>query len=428
MTRTADVLIQAGHEGRTSGLTGAHANGLREIDITPRISDAAVAWLTARGVSVLRDTADTGEATVKIAVAVHLDGTPHSGAQFLYDDATDKPLADHLRRMWKVDVGYPEWLPDNTSWLADDEGWSRYYGFRKWTTTDGEVVFELGSLGQASQADLWRQPGYAEWAGRWLGHGIATRLGVASTAPGPFGSNPEEPAPPGTPILGPATATTAQATAWLRRRGAHQRALNVVSIYFDVFPDLGVDPAVGIAQMAKETRYGTFIRHNGEPATVTPDHHNWAGIKTTRGGSNDDPAAHETFPDDLTGITAQRDHLFLYADSMVPNTPDPRHFPERAGTARTVEALNGKWAGPTYGTSLVSNYLVDLQATRVSPGSVWSDRDEWESWESPSIEKAIASGILKGVPQTDGTLHFDPRGDLDRGQLVTILDRLGMLG
>jgi hypothetical protein len=35
---------------------------------------------------------------------------------------------------------------------------------------------------------------------------------------------------------------------------------------------------------------------------------------------------------------------------------------------------------------------------------------------------------LKGVPQTDGTLHFDPRGDLDRGQLVTILDRLGMLG
>jgi hypothetical protein len=419
MTRTADVLIQAGHEGRTSGATGAAAHGLREIELTPRIADAAVRWLTDRGVSVIRDTAVTSEARVKIAVGVHLDGNPAAGAQLLYDDDTDRPLANHLRRVWAVDAGYPEWIADNTSPLADDAGFSRYYGFRHWITTDGEVVFEFGSIGDPTQAALWSQTGYPEHAGRWLGHAIALRLGVSSTPPGGFGET-------GTPIVAAASVTLAQATAWLRRRGAHDRLVNVAAIYFDTFTTLGIDPAVGIAQAAKETAFGTFLRPDGRPSpAVTPDHHNWCGLKTHDGGGNDDPNAHARFPDDRSGILAHRDHLHLYSVGPVAGTLDPRHFPYLAGIAPTALDLSGRWAGPTYGESL-ETYIADLRATVVAPGDVWADRLDWPPYARAAIERVIAKGLIVGKPTVDGSLEFDPAAPVTRAQLAVILDRAGL--
>lgn len=53
----ATALIQAGHEGRTSGATGAAANGLREIQLTPRVTDSIISVLAANGIDTIRQAA-----------------------------------------------------------------------------------------------------------------------------------------------------------------------------------------------------------------------------------------------------------------------------------------------------------------------------------------------------------------------------------
>ncbi len=55
---TFDVLIQAGHEGRTSGNTGTTGPLGNEIDWTPIVADEATRILIEAGVSVARVNAD----------------------------------------------------------------------------------------------------------------------------------------------------------------------------------------------------------------------------------------------------------------------------------------------------------------------------------------------------------------------------------
>ena len=166
----------------------------------------------------------------------------------------------------------------------------------------------------------------------------------------------------GTPILGQAQATVQQAQAWARSRNAAQVFIDLAPLYWLEAPLRGgVRPEVAYAQAAKETAFGRF-----GGVIPGPEWHNWCGLKTTSGGGNYDVNAHAKFPDDLTGVRAHLDHLALYAGAPgypLPGTPDPRHFPYIAGTAKTVESLSGKWAGAGYGESIVRDYLAGLLAT-----------------------------------------------------------------
>jgi N-acetylmuramoyl-L-alanine amidase len=166
----------------------------------------------------------------------------------------------------------------------------------------------------------------------------------------------------GTPILGQAQATVAQAQAWAMSRKAADAFVNLAPLYWQEAPMRGgVRPEVAYAQAAKETAFGRF-----GGVIPGPQWHNWCGLKTTQGGGNYDVNAHAKFPDDLTGVRAHLDHLALYAGAPgypLPGTPDPRHFPYIAGTAKTVEDLSGKWAGIGYGESIVKDYLTGLLAT-----------------------------------------------------------------
>lgn len=166
----------------------------------------------------------------------------------------------------------------------------------------------------------------------------------------------------GTPILGPPQATVAQAQAWARSCNAAQIFIDLAPLYWQEAPLRGgVRPEVAYAQAAKETAFGRF-----GGVIPGPEWHNWCGLKTTSGGGNYDVNAHAKFPDDLTGVRAHLDHLALYAGAPgypLPGTPDPRHFPYIAGTAKTVESLSGKWAGAGYGESIVRDYLAGLLAT-----------------------------------------------------------------
>jgi N-acetylmuramoyl-L-alanine amidase len=169
-----------------------------------------------------------------------------------------------------------------------------------------------------------------------------------------------------TPILGPPEATVAQAEAWASDRQASEEFVSLAALYWDLAEDHGtVRPEVAFAQAAKETSFGRF------GGVVDASFHNPCGLKTTAGGSNSDPNAHQRFTSWREGVTAHLDHLALYAGAdgypRAPEaTPDPRHFPFLAGKAKSVEALGGSWApSEVYGQSIVADYLTGLLATRV---------------------------------------------------------------
>lgn len=199
-----------------------------------------------------------------------------------------------------------------------------------------------------------RDPAKQQLAARAIADGILEVLGVQAAT---------QPPATGTSILGQAQATVEQAQAWARTRGASQWFIDLAPIYWRLAPARGgVRPEVAYAQAAKETRFGLF-----GGVIPGPQYHNPCGLKTSGGGSNDDPAAHMQFPNDETGVTAHLDHLALYAGAPGyprEGTPDPRHFPSITGAAPTVEQLGGHWApSADYGASIVRDYLEPLLAT-----------------------------------------------------------------
>lgn len=433
--RTADVLIQSGHEGRTSGATGAAANGLREIELTPRVANAATDILKTSGLSVLHDPAITSAASVKVAVAFHFDGPPQAGSQFLYDDATDKPLADALRDAWSAHFN-GKWLADNTSPLADSTGFSRYYGFSHWNTTDGEVVMELDTIGDPQRAALWKQPGYPEWAGRVIGAAIARRLGVGISDPGPYGQ-------PGTPIIGPPSATRQQALQLWRTRFAaeskwdEQTVNRIIVAYWTLGPSETVNPAVGFAQSLKETGGFSFLTANNEPPAsgYSPEQWNFAGIGTTGAG-----VPGERWDTLEAGVRGHLRRLRMYAagtTALHDRDILKRSLPKSHwGVSPTVEELGGvipgttrtRWApSPEYGESIVLHYLQPLGDVRV-PTDVWADRETWPAYQKAAIEKMIARGAFIGSILPDGRVALNPGSPLSRGDHAVTLDRLGLIG
>lgn len=127
---------------------------------------------------------------------------------------------------------------------------------------------------------------------------------------------------------------------------------------WDVGIMTGVDPVVLIAQCGHETGWGNF------GGAVTPDMGNTCGLKV-RNATGDRREDHASFPIDeggypYVGALAHAHHLRLYAGFPIDleGTPDPRAVWIREGTpafgsARTVEALGGKWApSPNYGNAV----------------------------------------------------------------------------
>lgn len=67
-----------------------------------------------------------------------------------------------------------------------------------------------------------------------------------------------------------------------------------------------------------------------------------------------------------------------------------------------------------------------FQLPEPPPAGGYVDEDEWPSWAKPSIEKAIASGIMVGAT-VNGQKVWDPNGTVTRDQLAVILDRCELL-
>lgn len=128
---------------------------------------------------------------------------------------------------------------------------------------------------------------------------------------------------------------------------------------------MGIDPAVFVAQAAKETGFGRF------GGVIDASFHNSCDLKTHEGGDDDDPGAHARLPSWRAGAEAHCAHLALYAGELTAEVAekhgDLRAFPWIAGKARTVEELGGAWApSPDYGKSLKRDYLRPLRSFEIA--------------------------------------------------------------
>ncbi|NBI28333.1 N-acetylmuramoyl-L-alanine amidase [Chengkuizengella marina] len=221
----------------------------------------------------------------------------------------------------------------------------------------------------------------------------------------------------GTPILSEPTATIRQAQEWAKGRGATRTFIDIAQLYWSIDPKSGVNPAIAYAQSAKETGFGRF------GGVIDETYKNPCGMKTTSGGGNYDPEAHQRFKSWEEGITAHCDHLALYAGAEgypKSDPPDPRHFSWIFGKAKTVEQLSGRWApSETYGQSILEDYLKPLEQMEVDIMSRFSDLSD-DRWSASAIEKVAEQGLMVGY--NDGT--FKPTEPVTREELAVILTRL----
>jgi hypothetical protein len=159
-------------------------------------------------------------------------------------------------------------------------------------------------------------------------------------------------------IMGAPTATSTT----VRKNMA---ALGVGTLFTnEMFPPIwhaaqeaGIDPVILTAQAGKETGWGRFGR------ATTPDHHNTCGLKIKKpeGLADDDPNAHQRFPNWRVGATAHAQHLRAYCGVYYPEyvaIHSPRYpIVVSLGLKITdIEQLgSGRWApSTTYGAEVAA--------------------------------------------------------------------------
>ena len=156
-------------------------------------------------------------------------------------------------------------------------------------------------------------------------------------------------------IISDTQVTAAQAKSWAKSKGATETFISLADLYWKYSEKCGnVNPGIAYVQAAKETGYGKF------GGVLDESYHNPCGLKTSSGGDDYDPNAHQRFNSWDEGAQAHLDHLALYAGAAGyprKDTYDPRHFATIKGKAPTVNSLGGNWApSRTYGEEVNKLY------------------------------------------------------------------------
>jgi len=178
MKRPTSVIIQAGHEGRTCGNTGAECKQYREAQWNILVADAVVKQLQRWHIDVKRVPADFSHQRAKIAVAIHFDGAKHichSGASVGYpDNNASYRFAQKWKTLYKAYFPF-KWHEDNFT-----PNLKHYYAYR-WIDTEKFLVLELGEITCAKQAQ-WLKPRLKKIA-KLIAYAIATELGIQVSKP-----------------------------------------------------------------------------------------------------------------------------------------------------------------------------------------------------------------------------------------------------
>ena len=171
--RYGDVLIQAGHEGRTTGHTGATSKYGKEMDWNSIVANEVTRVLKEMGLKVIRTGANIPISRVKLAIAIHFDGSSkpcHSGASIGYGNSNYKPLANHWKKLYDKEFPF-RFMRDNFT-----KNLSQYYGYKYVFSSKGFLLLELGEITCRRQA-IWLKPRLKR-IGRLIAYFIAQELGI----------------------------------------------------------------------------------------------------------------------------------------------------------------------------------------------------------------------------------------------------------
>ena len=182
---TADVLVQAGHQGRPDcnvepaslcRNTGA-SRSPGEIMWTPIVADEATRVLKAHGISVFRMPAHLpGDYNVRVAVFIHFDASPdpsrpcnaHSSVGYPNNEAS-KALATAWKSLYGL-YWHDGFAPDNyTSNLGN------YYGYRHVTASKGQLLIEGGEM--TCPADYVWLRSHLVFLGRLVAYFVSRQIG-----------------------------------------------------------------------------------------------------------------------------------------------------------------------------------------------------------------------------------------------------------
>jgi N-acetylmuramoyl-L-alanine amidase len=166
------VIIQAGHEGRTCGNTGAVCKSYKEVEWNILVADAAAKQLRQWGIKVKRVPADVLPQRAVIAVAIHFDSARRicrSGASVGYPNTNaSRTFAAHWKQIYKPYFPF-RWHADNFT-----DNLKEYYAY-KTIRAEKFAVLELGEITCEKQAK-WLKPRLKKIA-HLIAYAIATELG-----------------------------------------------------------------------------------------------------------------------------------------------------------------------------------------------------------------------------------------------------------
>jgi len=170
-TKPVSVVVQAGHEGRVTGNTGAESKHYREEEWNIIVADEVAKRLRAWDIDVKRMPAKVSFTRAKIAVSIHFDGanTPcNSGASIGYPDDSSYDFAQRWKALYQDYFPY-KWHDDNFT-----ENLKNYYAY-DWIRAEKFLLLELGEITCDTQT-AWLKPRLKKIA-HLVAYAIATELG-----------------------------------------------------------------------------------------------------------------------------------------------------------------------------------------------------------------------------------------------------------
>jgi hypothetical protein len=361
-----DAYIGVGHGRKPEGIfdPGAVSGGLVEHDLAISVVDAYADAMRRSGAKVTDEshsgpghdpnfvgsTLKANELRVKYADEVHFNASDGrgTGVEVLVHTQTSeankracRAIAAGIAKVLRIPV-------------RRDRGLFFIDGFHFLRRTHmPSAIIEVAFLDNTTDRRAIRKKDALEDVGEAIAEARCAFLGVTS--------NPPDKSKRGVPIgVKKPSASKRNAHGWADSKGCADVFHEIIDAGWSNARDIGIDPAVFVAQAANETGFGKF------GGVIDATFHNSGGIKTTAGGDNDDPKAHQRFRDWDAGTSAHCAHLALYAGVLSPaeakRRGDPRAFDFIHGIAPTVQELGGKWApNPDYGRSIVRGLLRPLR-------------------------------------------------------------------
>ena len=171
VTSPVSVVIQAGHEGKTTGNTGAQSKHYSEEKWNITVADEVAKQLRAWNISVKRMPAKVTFIRTKIAVSIHFDGARRpcaSGASIGYPNDNSRAFAQRWKKLYKHYFPY-KWHSDNFT-----PNLRNYYAYH-WIHAEKFLLLELGEITCNTQTK-WLKPRLKKIA-HLIAYSIAIELG-----------------------------------------------------------------------------------------------------------------------------------------------------------------------------------------------------------------------------------------------------------